>query len=124
MKLFVAPSLDDLKQIALDAVDVWAASQRARPAAQASMDAFKTAEAQKIKAGEASPLIEAEAALNRITPEEQADRILAAVAVSIQVELQRIEAKAAIRAATRHETVLAVLKNRDIRLNAGPQLGL
>jgi hypothetical protein len=89
MKLFIAPELDAYKDIALAAVDAWASARRARPASQASMDAFKLAEAEKVKAGASSRLIEEEARLHGITPEDQADKVIAAVAATVDLELER-----------------------------------
>lgn len=116
MKIFVAPELDAYKDVALSAVDTWASARRARPASQASMDAFKRAEAEKIKDGGSSRLIEEEARINGITPQEQADKILAAVSATIDLELDRVGAKAAIRSATSHADVLRVLTERGITL--------
>jgi hypothetical protein len=124
MKLFIAPPIDDLKQIALDAVDAWAAAQRARPAAQASMDAFKLTEADKVLAGGSSRLIEEEADIHGISPKAQAEAVVAAASATVDLELARVVAKAAIRKARKHTEVMKILQERDIRLNTGPQLGL
>jgi hypothetical protein len=120
MKLFIAPPIDDLKQIALDAVDAWAAAQRARPAAQASMDAFKLTEADKVLAGGSSRLIEEEADIHGISPKAQAEAVVAAASATVDLELARVVAKAA----RKHTEVMKILQERDIRLNTGPQLGL
>ncbi|MDF2809491.1 MAG: hypothetical protein K0S56_522 [Microvirga sp.] len=120
--IFLAPGLDDLKRIALDAVDGLAAEKLARPAP--GMDALKLAEALQVARGVHSRLISAEAGINGISDEDQARRVIAAANATIDIELDRVEAKAAIRAASAHATVLAVLKNRGIALHPGPSLGL
>lgn len=116
MKIFVAPDLNAYKDIALAAVDTWAGGRRARPASQASMDAFKRSEAEKVVAGGSSRLIEEEARINGIAPQEQADKVIAAADATIDLELDRIHAKAAIRAAKNHADVLRVLSERGIAL--------
>ncbi|MEZ0169943.1 hypothetical protein [Microvirga sp. TS319] len=116
MKIFVAPDLDAYKDLALSAVDAWTGSRRARPASQASMDAYKLAEAQKVIAGESSRLIEEEARINGIKPAEQAERVIAAASATVDLELDRIQAKAAIRSAKKHADVLQVLTDRGISL--------
>lgn len=120
--IFLAPELDELKRIALAAVDEWASGKLARPAP--GMDALKLAEALQVARGIPSRLISAEAGLNGISAEDQANRVLAAANATVDIELDRVEAKAAIRAASVHATVLAVLKNRGIALHTGPSLGL
>ncbi len=123
--IFLAPELDALKEIALSAIDEWAAVKRARPAGQAAMDALKVAEAEKVRAGGSSALIGAEAVINKITPEQMADRILAASSASLEIEIERIQTKAEIRAAETHADVLKIVKDRGARLpNSGPQFGL
>lgn len=116
MKIFVAPDLDAYKDIALSAVDTWAGGRRARPASQAAMDAFKRSEAEKVIAGETSRLIEEEARINGITPQEQAEKVIAAADATIDLEIDRISAKAALRAAKNHADVLRVLSERGITL--------
>lgn len=116
MKIFVAPELDAYKDIALSAVDTWASARRARPASQAAMDAFKLTEAQKVMAGEPSRLIEEEARINGIKPAEQAERVIAAASASVDLELDRVQAKAAIRSAKKHADILSVLTERGITL--------
>lgn len=116
MKIFVAPELEAFKDLALTAVDTWAGSRRARPASQASMDAYKLAEAQNVLAGNASRLIEEEARINGIKPIEQAEKVIAAASATVDLEINRIEAKAAIRSAKKHADVLKALTDRGITL--------
>jgi len=80
------------------------------------MDAFKRAEAQKVLAGEPSRLIEEEARIHGITPEAQADTVIAAAAATVDLELERIQVKTAIRAAKNHADVLLILTERGISL--------
>jgi hypothetical protein len=117
----LAPPLEELQNMALVAVDEWAAAKTARPSP--AVVALKLSEAPEVRRGGNSALIAGEAKFNGITPAEQASRVIAAVGGTVETELMRVKTKAAIRNATTHADVLAVLKARDIKLHTGPSFG-